>query len=268
MSKKVDLRPGKGKGLVLHSAGKERTFHYHTFNVFFEAEGLTVSLRPNREAMHRLAVSITGQFSFSNCTGLSVIGEPADKVKSIRVSIYAGNPAALGELLKDPENPSALGFAEMGFIKGDVELGSYDMFFMDVLLPEETVRALADEVTAGRVKNLHLGGRFQNLYTDLEPFMPLAEKRPLFLRPDARENRVDWPEGANGFLESLQAVGPEVVLTQQEQEQHTWSVQEEAAAPSPAQPDSQLAGAVESLRKTVKWVGGLIAFGLLLLVLK
>jgi hypothetical protein len=208
--------------------------------------------------------------------GIAVIGEPTNNTRSLKVVFEPGDlGAARAEAESDPENimlTPPVGRAFLGFSRADWEIGNSDEWWLSCYVTTETLEGLSKTVISGSAKSVKLGVRLSNIYSDDHPMAPASSKAHLFLRPDKKDNSINYPENASGYVLHLSVAETAVDMRPIEIAEHDEAQEHmelRAAPPDPvAAALDRLAVAVASLRSSVKWVGGIAAAALVILAFK
>lgn len=206
---------------------------------------------------------------------LSIIGEPTNKTRSVRVSVEARD---LGATLEEADNvlgislSKPLGAAQLGFSRSDWEIGNSDEWWLSCYVTGDTLRGLADAVTTGALQSVKLGLRLKDLYTTEHPMAPISGRANLFLRPNRGDNTIEWPQCATGYIIHLSMSLERVDMRPTEAKQDDDSREHMEVREVPPDPIAVAIGAltasVGGLRRTIKWVGGIAAVFLVILALK
>jgi len=282
----IKLRDGEEKGALveIREDGKEKTYYPKQFATHWKCEKLQViqgfAYRDESDQDPPKTVTyVTGTARLSSDYDVSVIGEPENKAITVELSF---RPDDSPDLLEESESEKKesryrlsrpYGRTILGFNRADWEIESDDQWWLECRLHSTALQPLINAISAGTLSQASFSSRFNNLYTDEPPFVPFSRKAHLFLRPDERDNTIDMPEIAHGCLEGLALglgsvdVAP-VSQPEPDYEEDLHGADVTDSAPQSAVQASQFVAArVEALRVTVKWVGGLIAAALFLLLL-
>lgn len=283
----IKLRNGEENGALIETRedGKEENYYPKQFATHWSCEKLQVRQgfayrEEGDQDPPKTITYVTGIARLSSDYDVSVIGEPENKAATVEVSF---RPDDSSDLLEESENEKKesryrlsrpYGRAILGFNRADWEIRSDDQWWLECRLHSTALQPLIDAITAGTLKQANLSVRLNNLYTDEPPYVPFSREAHLFLRPDKRDNTIDMPEIAHGWLEGL-GLGLGVVdiastsEPELDYEQDTRKADVADSASQPAIQASQFVAArIDALRITVKWVGGLIAAALFLLLFK
>lgn len=208
---------------------------------------------------------------------ISVIGDPGNKTRTLSLSFKAPNEEgkqsedAAQKQGKTPRYTSAT----VGLNRHDWEIGNDDDWFAECEVSPDTLIAISSAVSSGRLRGMTVGLTLEGIYSD-DDWAPPSVKTDWFLRPNRSDDTIDFPELARGDITRLWLDLASVDLRPQSEEANPEpeALDDPAPAPMAAQMDHHttvlyvLAGNVEKLRGTLKWVGGLIAFFLLVLAFK
>lgn len=278
----IQLRDGAKDGELVETRpdGKEHNYYPRVFGVNFVVTQLRVSQAFNYrnkedEGPSLMHYFVDGIAWLNDDYGLSVIGEPKNKTKKVELQFRADDrPDLLKKQQGDMEMRGfggAHGRASLGFNRADWELKSSDQWYLSVYMNSASLQPLIDAVLAGTVKQANLRVSLKRLYSDYPPYMPIDDSN-LYLRPNARDNTIDMPECADGFLEGLR-LDYSTVDVRPPAEPEPIEPAEEQNAPEPiVEPMlpaiQQLGARIEALRGTVKWLGGLVIACLVIMALK
>jgi|SRR5690554_929877 len=283
----IKLRDGEESGALIETRedGTEATYYPKHFATRWSCENLQVrqGFADREDGDHgppRTITYITGIARLSSDYDLSVIGEPDNKTATVGLSFW---PDDSPDLLAERENErkesryrlsSPHGRAVLGFSRADWEIQSDDQWWLECRLHTTALQPLIDAISAGTLTQASLSVRLNNLYTDESPYVPFLREAHLFLRPDKRDNTIDMPEIAHGWLEALGlGLGAVDIVPPSEPEpdsgQDEYRAGDVDPAPQPVIQTSQLiADRIDALRIAVKWAGGFIAAALILLLFK
>lgn len=264
--------------------GKEVTYYPRRFAIHWNCTKLEVrqSFEYRTETdidPPRMFTYVTGIAYLTSDRSISVIGEPKNETVSVALSF---RPDDSPDLLKGDDSErepglilsSPYGRAHMGFSRADWEIRSTDEWWLQCSLHSTVLRHLIDAIRTGTLEQVSLSVRLNNLFTDQPPYVPFSRDEYLFLRPNTGDNTISMREMTHGWLEGIdirmrsldlsppQEPNPEPDETQEQPEVLV-------LGPTPLVQASQLMAAqIDALRKTMKWVGGLIVVVLLLLLFK
>lgn len=282
----IDLRDGEKDGALIEAReGKEQTYYPKQFATHWDCERLQVRQgfayrEEGDQDPPKTITYVTGIARLSSDYDVSVIGEPENRTTTVELSF---RPDDSPDLLKKNENETeesryrlsrSYGRALMGFNRADWEVRSNDQWWLECHLHSTALQHLINAISAGTLSQASLSVRLNNLYTDEPPYVPFSREAHLFLRPDKRDNTINAPEIAFGWLEALGiSLGAVVIAPPPELEPDYEQDAREAdvtdSAPQPTIQASQVVAArIDALRRTVKWVGGLITLALFLLLFK
>lgn len=282
----IQLRDGEKDGALIETReGKEQAYYTKQFATHWNCEKLQVrqgfAYREEGDKDPPKTITyVTGTARLSSDYDVSVIGEPENRTTTVELSF---RPDDSPELLKKSESETeeskyrlcrSYGRAFMGFNRGDWEIRSNDQWWLECHLHSTALQHLINSISAGTLSQASLSVRLNNLYTDEPPYVPFSREAHLFLRPDKRDNTINAPEVAFGWLEGLGLSLGTVDIShpfeiEPEYEQGTREADVTDSVPQPTIQASQfVASRIDALRRTVKWVGGLIALALFLLLFK
>lgn len=139
------------------------------------------------------------------------------------------------------------------FSRANRRLGFDDSWNIECKLPQATLATLASAISSGELLGLRLRLTLSNIYAESLP----PSESDWFLRPSPTESTTEFPVPARGCVDGLTLElgsfrkAPEAAVSAKEPESTQVALQ-------------MLVVHIERLRGTVKVVGGLIAFFLLL----
>jgi len=170
-----------------------------------------------------------------------------------------------------------LGRADLGFTRRDWEIGNDDEWSISCALPQTFIDVLIVEVRRKQIHGMMLRLTLKHLYSTVHDMAPPSMRSELFLRPDMRNNSIETPTVALGYVASIMFTAdkcdfrvPEIPAPEESEE----PVLVEPIQPPLEQVDqtamaiAMLVGRIDLIRGTVKWVGGLIFIGLLLIAIR
>lgn len=260
-----------GELLYTDKNGQQHTY-YPCRNTWLDVQTLEVvtSLREPQDegSAPRLVTQVRGKAALED-RSISVVGDPASKVRVIEVSFEAGDwqpkPPKAGEdeVLMLTGN---LGGAMLGFNRRDWEIGNDDQWWAACYLPQDFMDRLIAEVRGGQMRSMKFGLRLRHLWTTEHSYAPVSSRGDLFLRPDKKDNSIGIPEMATGHVWSIHFSAASRDLRVPEPDE---PMEVEEVEPQP-EPPNQVAVAVAALstrldqvRSTLKWVGGFIVVALM-----
>ena len=213
----IEMRTGEHGELIRKLPdGREQTAHPHSNSVFMKAGELALSWAVPYESGSPLRLGVRGTAYFEENFGISVFGELKNKVKTLSLAIRAAeHPDAQSELDAEELLTAIHGVAMLGFSRADWELRSPDQWWLEVTVRQDVMDALAETLKSGLLREVRLTLRFKNLYSDVHPYAPVAERANLFLPPDKRDNSIGMPEIANGAVTGFSLSGPRVQLKEE-----------------------------------------------------
>jgi hypothetical protein len=209
--------------------------------------------------------------------GISVIGEPDNKTRTLDVQLLAAASHP------DPENldkealgiftfSKPVGVAHLGFNRADWEIGNANEWWLCCYVPEVMHKALVDAVTAGTLTSVGISLHMKNLFSDGHPYAPVSMRNTFYLRPNRSDNTIKLPETARGYVMNMGASFAKVdmrpvEIAEDDTDKEHLEVRE--VPPDPvAVAVAALTTKVAELRSTIKWVGGIAAVALLMLAFK
>lgn len=283
----INLREGEKYGALVEMGAdeNERTYYPKRFAVDWNVEKLQVRQRfayrdESDQNPPKMLTFVTGVARLASDYSVSVIGEPTNTTTTVELSLQ---PDDSPDLLKENESESketefrfsrSYGRAHMGFNRADWEFRTSDQWWLECRIHSTALQPLINAITAGTLRQVVLSVKLTNLFTDEPPYVPFSSHEHLFLRPNKHDNTIDMPEVAHGWLEGLglglsavDIAPPSEPEPDYEQEMGQSVVADPAIHPATLASQAMV-GHIETLRRTVKWVGGLIVVALFLLLLK
>lgn len=264
------------KGELEYTDKEGKKHHYYPCSVislFVDMLEVLTNLTEAKEGSDtpQIVTRIRGDAKLED-RGISVIGDPSSTASALRVTFEAGAPLPQ----RDKEEPrdfleSRVGGAMLGFNRANWEIRfDEDQWWLACYLPEAFIAAMVNDIRNAQITSVRFGIKLKGLYTSGHPYAPAGLRDDLFIRPNAKDNTIEFPELATGYVWSMTFTSAKVDMRQfQPTEDDT--ARGEVASP-PADPVATAMAAlsvrVGELRTTVKWVGGMIFIALLLLVLK
>lgn len=261
-----------GDILYTDKEGKESTY-YPCRNIWLEVqtlEVLTVLADPRPDDKEpNLVTRVRGTAALED-RSISVVGDPASKVRKLTISFEAGDWRPKEEEPKEGDFPSLtthLGGAMLGFNRADWEIGNDDDWWISCYLPKPFIDALVFDIRRGQLDAMRLCLQLRSLYTTEHSWAPVSSRGDLFIRPDRSDNSLAIPDIAQGYVDAVHFSSAPRDLRKPEPVEPI-EREDEDAPPAPA-PDpvataiAALAARVEATRSTIKWVGGFIVVALL-----
>ena len=199
-----------------------------------------------------------------------MIGEPSNVTRSFQITIRAHDEADRQKLVEDKKSGKKRLSTSVGFSRRDWEIGNEDTWFIEAWVSQQTLNAIVTGLSNGSLQEMTLGLSLERIYSNDNFSHSGAD---WFLRPSRQNNSFLNPELAWGEVSNMNLALTKVDLRPKEQPEPVGEKDDEVQ-PEDAVPDyhllalSTLAGNVEKLRGTVKWVGVFVAGLLLLLVMK
>lgn len=281
----VPLREDPESGTLIAGAvgAEEHKYYPRTFHVDLTIESLRVHKgfafrSEGAEGPPELQTFVLGAARLESDYDLSVIGEPGNKTRHVQFSLRPDDRLEI--LTRDSSDIGLLSFsqaygrASLGFNRADWESRSNDQWWLECNLHSAALQPLIDAIANRSIAHAGISVKLKGLFSDEPPFVPFSEEAHLFLRPNARDNTIQFPEPAIGWLVGLglqlTSVDLNPGMTTLASEVHPEPVQVEPDAPVERDNSglSLLAARIESLRITVKWIGVFVTLGVLLLLLK
>jgi hypothetical protein len=255
----VKLRVGARDGELIETRpdGEERCYYPRTFGVSFVVSELRVGQAFTYRTTENNGPSLMQHFAdgiawLSEDYELSVIGEPQNKTRKVELQLRVDDRSKL----------PGHGRASLGFNRANWEAMTSDQWFLSLYLNSASLQPLIDAALAGTVRQMRLQVMLKGLYSDEPPYMPLDYSK-LYLRPNARDNTIDMPERADGFLEGMRldyaTVDTRPPAQPMEVEQGEELIVSKPVVDPMLPAIQQLSAGIDALSGTVQWVGGLMA---------
>lgn len=217
---------------------------------------------------------------------ISVVGDPATRVRKLTIVLAAE------EAQPKPEEPEVetfafgqLGRAMLGFNRADWEIGNSDEWWIECYLSKPFIEAMISDTRSGQIHGMQLSLSLKGLYTTEHSMAPVSSRGHLFIRPNKRDNTIKLPELATGDVRSIhfasssrdlrkpELLEPEAPLVTELPIEDD-ALLTAAEAPEIVRDDlvataiGHLNARLEKMHGTVKWVGGLIVFALLIVAFR
>jgi len=254
------LNPQRLMELRVESAQVTKTASSPDTSWFWMPTFATQGVPDQVPALTELRLRVVGNAVLEDGRQIGIVGEPGKESRSLRVCFYSPDDESRErreDSPRDKSTPHQWAAPMVWFSRANRRLGFDDRWNIECLLPQATLATLASAVSSGELLGLRLRLALSNIYAESLP----PSESDWFLRPSPTESTTEFPVPARGCVDGLtlelasfkNAPGEEV---------------------SADEPDSgqialqTLAAGVERLQSTVKVVGGLIAFFVLLLVFK
>lgn len=272
----VDVREGERAQIIYKDGeGKEHKYYpaRYAYFVVEDIQTLVVLNEPPEGQTEPVIVRRIRGTARLEDRGLSVIGDPKSKTRTLAMSLEASDWRPKLEPVADDELgttfSSFLGGATLGFNRHDWEIGNDDEWWSACYLPKLFVEQLEAAVVSGQLTSVRMGLALRGLYSDEGDWAPVSARRNLFIRPNRKDNDIGYPDLADGFVSSLVFTTTKVDLRQPPEPEPVEPTDdfEPSLPPAPVDPVSAaiaaLATRVEATRSTIKWVGGFIVVALL-----
>lgn len=286
-SVKVNVKSeGDGRLVIEGADGKEVTYYLEPIRTMvLEVETLEVVQGGDNYGLStdepwqplKVSLRLQGKAVLED-DSISVIGEPQNRSRSLTIGFKELSGEWLTRLLtlasKNGGDSKFLGVT-LGFTRRDWEIGNQDSWWVECGLAPEVMQVLTSAISSKSIRGLRVGLRLFDIYTD-DNWAPPSMRVTWFLRPNRRDNTIGLPEMAHGELTSFTLTLDEADLRKHEsdkvEEEH--ELVGDSGMPPMQPPDFEgqailaLAANVERLRGTLKWVGGLVAFFLMVMAFK
>lgn len=271
----VDVREGERAQILYRDReGKEHKY-YPARYAYFVVEDLQtlIMLNEPREGQTEPVIvrRIRGTARLED-RSLSVVGDPKSKTRTLVMSIEASDWRPNREPVADDELGTTfsnfLGGAMLGFNRHDWEIGNDDEWWSACYLPKQFVQELEASIVSRQLTSVRVGLALRGLYSDEGDWAPVSARSNLFLRPNRKDNDIEYPDLATGFVSSIAFTTAKVDLRQPpepEEMEPTDDIEPTAEVDPIATAIATLAARVEATRGTIKWVGGFIVVALLFL---
>ncbi|CAN7779298.1 hypothetical protein LJR296_007887 [Cupriavidus necator] len=207
---------------------------------------------------------------------ISVIDDPENRSRTLKIyfkALDAEGRKQREEWAKEQGQVADYTRAYLGFNRADWEIGNDAEWWVECEILPETLSAITSAVESGALKRMSVGLTLKRIYVD-DRYAPPSITVGWYLRPDAMDNTLEMPGMALGGLTRLDMDLTVVDLkppTVDESQPEPVEVSSPDPDPDPTQSASALytlAGNIEKLRGTLKWVGGLISLCLIILAFK
>lgn len=228
----------------------------------------------------KMLTYITGIARLKYCYGLSVIGEPNNTTIAVELSIRPDDSLDLLKMDEEKPKKGILGFSQlygcamMGFNRADREIRSNDKWWLECRLHSAALQPLIDTISNATLENMSLSVCLNGVFTHESPYVPFSRERHIFLRPDIRDNTINFPEVASGWVEGIwldlkpvDVVSPPKPESVCEIEHEPKKIVYPDILPT-VQVAQLLANRIDALRETIRLVGGLMVVIFLLLLFK
>lgn len=265
-----------GEILYIDKDGAEYTY-YPCHSNWLEIESLEVLTtlgEPREEGAEPSVVTRVRGTGRLGDRSISVVGDPGSRTRTLTVSFEAGQWRPKEETKELVSFFTPLGGAMLGFNRADWEVGNDSEWWMSCFVPKAFIDALSTDIQSGRLITANVGVALHGLYTTEHTYAPISIRGDLFIRPNKRDNTIEIPEMASGYVRSVSFSSAKVDLRKPEPVE----VESNTSPDEPLQPSvvadpvaiaiETLCARVEKLRGTLQWVGGFIVVALLFVASK
>lgn len=265
-----------GEILYIDKDGAEHTYypcHSNWLEIEF-LEVLTVLGEPREDGAESPVVTRVRGTARLEDRSISVVGDPGSKTRTVTVSFEVGQWRPKEETKELVSLFTPLGSAMLGFNRADWEIGNDSEWWLSCFVPKAFLEALSTDIQSGRLITANVGVALHGLYTTEHTYAPISIRGDLFIRPNKRDNTIEIPEIASGYVRSVSFSSAKVDLRKSEPvEDENYSLPDEPSEPSvvtdPVATAIEALGVrIETLRGTLKWVGGCIVVALLFVASK
>ncbi|HEY8606409.1 MAG TPA: hypothetical protein VIM12_04755 [Noviherbaspirillum sp.] len=276
-----------GELVIETPGGKEETYYLNPVRTMrLDVEQLQVYRGGDR--MHllnqdlptppELSLYVLGTASLEG-RSISVIGEPDNKARRLKIAFRALDEEGRKrreEWSRKHDKPVRFTGATVGFLRSDWEIGNDDEWFVECEVSSEMLDEIVSAVSSKSLRGMSIGLTLKGIYAD-ENWAPPSARTNWYLRPNREDNAVDSPEMAHGKVTSINLSLADANLRPQQENDDGAELPAEdkpellTSAVEPSVNVSNinaLAANIEKLRVTLKWVGGFIAFFLMILAFK
>jgi len=270
----VDVKDvNHGEILYTDKEGKEHTY-YPCRSIWLEVQTLRVRTTlgdPKDGAEPPLVTRLYGTAALED-RSISVVGDSKSKVRCLTISFEAGDwkPKPDGPKESDLLSiHSEMGGAMLGFSRADWEIGNDDNWWICCYLPNSFIDALVADIRNGQFEDMKVSLALRGLYTSEHFLAPVSSLGDLFIRPNRKDNSLDFPDMAAGHVNSIYFNSAFRDLKKLESVEPIDPEDKDEDLPLALAPDpvavaiSTLCIRVDQMRSTLKWIGGFIVVALL-----
>lgn len=258
--------------------GKEHTY-YPCRWIWLDVQDLavwTILNAPKDDgAQPSLATRVRGTVMLED-RSISVVGDPGTRVRELSLALEAGEwrPPSVPYDISEPTSfGNHLGGAMLGFNRADWEAGTDDDWWISCYLPKDFIDSLVSDIRSGQLNSMRLTLTLRSLYTTEHSFAPVSSRGHLFIRPNRKDNSLEIPDLAQGYVNAVHFSSAPIDLRKPEpidigpaENEPVLTESQDADTPTPdptAAALTALGTRVDELRSTLKWVGGFIVVALL-----
>lgn len=272
----VDVRDSERAQIIYKDGeGKEHTYYpaRYTYFVVEDLQTLVVLAEPPEGQTESVIVRRIRGTARLEDHGLSVVGDPKSKTRTVSMSFEASAWRPKRDPIPDDEFGTAwnrfVGGAMLGFNRHDWEIGNDDEWWSACYLPKPFVEQIEAAILSGQLTSVRVGLALRGLYSDEGDWAPVSARSNLFIRPDRRDNSINSPDMANGFVSSIVFTTTKADLRKPPELEPVEPTNDDEPATLQVTVDpvataiTALAARVEATRSTIKWVGGFIVVALL-----
>ncbi|GIZ53912.1 hypothetical protein [Noviherbaspirillum aridicola] len=277
----------EGKLVIETPEGKEETYYLNPVRTMrLDVEKLQVHrggsqihlLNEDLPAPPNLSLYVLGTASLEG-RSISIIGEPDNKTRRLTIAFRTldiEGRERREDWSRKYDKPVRFTGATVGFLRSDWETGNDNEWFVECEVSPDMLDEIASAVSSKSLRRMSVGLTLSGIYAD-ENWAPPSARTDWFLRPNREDNTVENPEMAHGEVTSINlSLADADLRPQQDQEEDAELPADDTPAvlTSAIEPNVSVSNIdalttnIEKLRVTLKWVGGFIAFFLMILAFR
>lgn len=277
---------GNEQLIVENAQGKQRIYYRNPMRtMFFRIDQLSLSYFGNSEFPNEsrseeppsLMMHIEGIASIEN-GNIAVIGDQSSETHKIELDLGnwrdTNREEFKGLALKDDTGPTYADVA-LGFSRADREVRSNSQWTLRLRVLPSVLATIAKTVSDGTLLSIRIGVSLRQIYTNdgLADLEPPCEKTNWFLRPNAKDHTIKYPESAYGTVSVIRIQTSEKIDLSSKIDSVDSGLERDSKTSSPASVSSttdadELSKNVRALHITIKIVGCMIVGSLLILAFK